>query len=252
MKNTMAIAIYFDLENVNEKLSLGKLLESITLNVEEDLSPVFAIKLACGDSNAIARFRDQMKDLNFNIREAPHVSEKNLKNRADLILSVEAFESLYQGSPEIDLYVFITSDTDFTVIMDKLRKYGKQVWLVTRKSDKSKRLFTSSTDQILVIEDHFADGSGGSVRVEKIEKELLDLGFDADECKKMKEIIESFEKDRWYNSGVFGTKIRNIMKDFSYKGMKVNSQAKLFEQLRKSGYLEMRKIDQVDQFKVIL
>ena len=87
MKGTISIALYFDLENVNEKLNLSKLLESITLNIEEDLSPIFAIKLACGDTNGIAKFREQMKDLNFNIREAPHVSQKNLKNRADLILN---------------------------------------------------------------------------------------------------------------------------------------------------------------------
>ncbi len=251
MKNTIAVAVYFDLENVSDKLDLSKLLESITLNIEEDVSPIFAIKLACGDTNAIAKFRDQMKDLNFDIREAPHVSEKNLKNRADLILSVEAFESLYQNAPEIDLYIFITSDTDFTVIMDKLRKYGKQVWLVTRKSDKNKKLFTSSTDQILVIEDNFSNGKNGNEKEVRLERELKNLGFDEEESYKIKEIVESFEKDRWYSSGVFGKKIRNLMKDFTYKGKKVNSQTKLFEQLIKCGYMEIRKIDQVDQFKII-
>lgn len=45
-----SIAIYFDLENVDKRLNLQKLLESITLNID-DSTPVFAIKLACGDTN---------------------------------------------------------------------------------------------------------------------------------------------------------------------------------------------------------
>ena len=61
MKGTISIALYFDLENVNEKLNLSKLLESITLNIEEDLSPIFAIKLACGDTNGIAKSHEQMR-----------------------------------------------------------------------------------------------------------------------------------------------------------------------------------------------
>lgn len=250
MKSTISIALYFDLENVNDKLNLSKLLESITLNIEEDLSPIFAIKLACGDTNGISKFREQMKDLNFNIREAPHVSQKNLKNRADLILSVEAFESLYQKSPEIDLYVFITSDTDFTVIMDKLRKYGKQVWLVTRKADKDKKLFTSSTDEILVIEDNFIE-EDKEEQVVQLEKEFVNLGFNKNESNKLKEVVESFEKDKWYNGALFGTKIKNIMKDFSYKGKKVNSQTKLFAHLTKTKYMETRKEDKTEQFRII-
>lgn len=41
-----SIAIYFDLENVDKKLNLKKLLEAVTLDIEDDSTPVFAIKLA--------------------------------------------------------------------------------------------------------------------------------------------------------------------------------------------------------------
>lgn len=116
-----------------------------------------------------------------------------MKNRADLILTVEAFESLYQKSPEIDLYVFITSDTDFTVIMDKLRKYGKNVWLVAKESDKDKELFTSSSDKILVMENSF-DGNKNSESTQ-LEKIFTDLQFSKNESQSMKEVIESYDKD---------------------------------------------------------
>ena len=194
-----SIAIYFDLGNVDSKLSLEKLLEAITLYIDKDTTPVFAIKLACGRTESIGNFRNQLRNLNFDIREAPQVSDVNSKNRADLILSLEAFESLYQKSPDIDTYVFITSDTDFTVIMDKLRKYGKEVWLVTRASDKDKQLFTSSSDKILVIDDYF---SKPNVKKElsQIENILTNLGFSKQESSGIRNVIESFEKDIWYES----------------------------------------------------
>ena len=246
-----SIAIYFDLENVDKKLNLKKLLEAVTLDIEDDSTPVFAIKLACGNTTSIANFREQLKNLNFDIREAPQVSEGNSKNRADLILTVEAFESLYQKSPDIDLYIFITSDTDFTVIMDKLRKYGKNVWLVTRAADKEKQLFTSSSDKILVIDDYFTKQDNSVKEPTQIEKILTVLDFNKTEASKIKKIIESFDKDKQYDGGLFGTKLRNLIKDFSYKGKKVNSQNKLFEEFKKNGIIDTKKEGKVDSFKIL-
>lgn len=244
-----SIAVYFDLENIDKKFSVKKLLETITLTIEDASTPVFAIKLACGDTNNISKFRDQLKNLNFEIREAPHVANK--KNRADLILTVEAFESLYQKSPEIDLYVFITSDTDFTVIMDKLRKYGKKVWLVTKESDKDKELFTSSADKILVIENCFGESDEQKNEITQIEQILTSLSFSRKESSIIKEVVESFEKDKWFDGGAFGSKLRSLLKDFSYKGKKVNSQNKLFEEFKKKGIMETKKEGKVDSFKII-
>ena len=92
MNERETIAIYLDLENVSKELDLGALMDLVSVELESDA--VFAIKLACGDTAAISKFRDQLRDNNFEIREAPHVSNRNTKNRADLILSVDAFETL--------------------------------------------------------------------------------------------------------------------------------------------------------------
>jgi hypothetical protein len=115
------VAVYFDLENIDPKLNIKNLLNEISRSFEDSTS-VFVIKYACGDSTSIGKFREQLKNQNFDIRETPHIGNGNMKNRADLILSLDAFETLYQPNLKIDSYVFITSDTDFTVIMDKLRK----------------------------------------------------------------------------------------------------------------------------------
>lgn len=107
------------------------------------------MKFACGNANSISKLREQLTNHNFDIREAPHISEK--KNRADLIISLDAFEKLYLDKPSIDRFVFITRDSDFSVIMDILRKYGKEVWLITQAADSQRPIFTSCTDNILLL-----------------------------------------------------------------------------------------------------
>ncbi|MDN3683564.1 NYN domain-containing protein [Vibrio sinaloensis] len=47
---------------------------------------------------------------------------------------MDAFESLHLDNPRVDRYCFMTTDSDFTVIADKLRKFGREVWLVCKKS----------------------------------------------------------------------------------------------------------------------
>lgn len=145
------IAVYIDLENVAGILDLNVMLQDIILeeSKEEAENYIFAVKFACGNTNAITKLRNALVDHNFEIREAPHVSGK--KNRADLIISLDAFEKLYLEKPSIDRFVFVTRDSDFSVIMDILRKHGKEVWLITQEGDEQRPIFKNCTDNILVI-----------------------------------------------------------------------------------------------------
>ena len=46
-------------------------------------------------------------------------------------------------------------------------------------------------------------------------------------------------------------KLRNIIKDFSYKGKKVNSQNKLLEELNEYDIISTKKEGKVDSFKIL-
>lgn len=249
MLERITISIYFDLENVNKKLNLSTLLDNISLSIEEELQAVFAIKLACGRTESIANFRDQLRDNNFEIREAPHVSDKNIKNRADLILSMEAFETLVHSKPEIDLYVFITSDTDFTVVMDKLRKYGKKVWLVTTENVMNNKIFSNSSDNILNINDSIVD-TDSKKKADKKSSRVNIKDFTKEQQNVIYQVLESFEKDIWHPYSKFGTRIKNLQKDFSYKGKTYNSQTKLFDFLASQKIIEKEVKDKISHFKV--
>lgn len=145
------VAVYIDLENVAGILDLDAMLQDIILEEHREASEeyIFAVKFACGHTHAITKLREQLIDYNFEIREAPHVTGK--KNRADLIISLDAFEKLYLEKPSIDRFVFVTCDSDFSVIMDLLRKYGKEVWLITKEGDEQRPIFRNCTDNIIVI-----------------------------------------------------------------------------------------------------
>ena len=82
--------------------------------------------------------------------ETPHIVKK--KNRADLMISIDAFERFHLDNPPIDRYIFVTSDSDFSVIMDKLRSYGKEVWMIGPKADQAKKLLARCCDLLLSIE----------------------------------------------------------------------------------------------------
>lgn len=241
------VAIYFDLENIDPKLNIKNLLNEISRSFE-DSAPVFVIKYACGDSTSIGKFREQLKNQNFDIRETPHIRNGNMKNRADLILSLDAFETLYQPNLKIDSYVFITSDTDFIVIMDKLRKYGKKVVLVSKKSEQTCELFNCCSDKFFVLEDFFEHSPCENVVTikEKEEPETLEncltkSGFSKDEIKGIKNTLQKLEKNKWINSGIFGQTLRKEVKNFSYKGKKLNSQQKLLLQLKNLKFLDLKK-----------
>jgi hypothetical protein len=111
----------------------------------------YAVKSAYGSAAAVSKaYRQQLLDHNFQIVDTPHVADR--KNRADLLISVDAFERLHIGSPPIDRYIFVTGDSDFSVIMDRLRAYGKQVWLICPKADRTKRILARCCDRMLFIE----------------------------------------------------------------------------------------------------
>jgi hypothetical protein len=152
----VSIAIYLDVENIQGMISFEDLLDDIRLQVinefGESEKAVFALKKAIGDSANLKRFRNQLSELNFTIEDAPHITGK--KNRADLMISVDALEKLHVGNPQFDLFVFLTSDSDYSIVMNTLRKYHKQVWLVGTQEDSERIVFRSSTDKILIIDDY--------------------------------------------------------------------------------------------------
>lgn len=122
------------------------------LSADDEYNCIFTIKSAYGNqATAKKTLKTQILEHNFNIIDTPKIGKE--KNRADLLLSLDAFESLYLDNPKVDRYCFMTTDSDFTVIADKLRKFGREVWLVCKKADRDRAIIAKSFDNLLFVED---------------------------------------------------------------------------------------------------
>lgn len=151
-KKNFNIAVYVDMENIaSAEFNLEEVMNSF-LSADDEYNCVFTIKAAYGNqATAKKTLKSQILEHNFNIIDTPKIGKE--KNRADLLLSLDAFESLYLDNPRVDRYCFMTTDSDFTVIADKLRKFGREVWLVCKKEDKGRAIIAKSFDNLLFFED---------------------------------------------------------------------------------------------------
>lgn len=140
------------MENVSSSDFILEDLMNAFLSIDDGFNCIFAIKSAYGNQNTSKKaLKDQIINHNFTIMDTPKIGAE--KNRADLFISLDAFETLYLGNPQIDRYCFLSSDSDFTVIGDRLRKFGKEVWLVCKRKDKDRAILAKSFDNLLFFED---------------------------------------------------------------------------------------------------
>lgn len=140
------------MENVSSSDFILEDLMNALLSTDDGLNCIFAIKSAYGNQSISKKtLKEQIINHNFTILDTPKIGTE--KNRADLFISMDAFETLYLGNPQIDRYCFLTSDSDFTVIGDRLRKFGKEVWLVCKRKDKDRAILAKSLDNLLFLED---------------------------------------------------------------------------------------------------
>lgn len=248
------IAVYIDLENVAGILDLDKMLQDIIL--EEDIETpeeyIFAVKFACGNSNSISKFRGQLINHNFDIREAPHVSGK--KNRADLIISLDAFEKLFLDKPSIDRFVFVTSDSDFSVIMDILRKYGKEVWLITKEGDAQRPIFTNCTDNIIPLRPPKKPSAKMEKKETTLKEETRTTGEKMTQKEEEKEkpkdkiaeelfkkVLKSLDPSEEHLLNPIANKMRQLDKSFKIKNTSYKRMTTLARDFEKKGWFKTKK-----------
>lgn len=240
------IAIYIDLENLKIKksekiLNVNKLMNEIKENASKNTK--FIIKYACGNLAAITNFESELKNWHFELVDIPPlVSETKegeivAKNRADIAISIKALKDYYTHKDEIDLFIFITSDSDFTLIMDELFKLGKRVWLVCEKSKNEKDYFKSCTDKILSIEDFIDNQIAGENEIIKL---LKDKRFPDDMINKIISVLKNY-KGKIINKKELEEKLGKKNKIKFQKIIDIRNQHDLLKELEKLEILKIKK-----------
>lgn len=135
-KNTDNVAIFIDFDNIYYSL------KDYGLNVEAEDYCVFTLMNKIYSFDRIRTMRayadyDQIK-VSFKRLQEKRVQIKNVygngrdedhrKNASDIELSIDALDAYYRN-PNIDTFIFITSDSDMIPIMSRLMFKGKKVHL---------------------------------------------------------------------------------------------------------------------------
>ncbi len=241
-----SIAIYLDTENIKGMLNIQDLLDDINLKVtgqNENVKTIFAFKRAVGDQSSIKRFRPQLKQLNFEIQDAPHITGK--KNRADLIISLDAFEKLYIDNPKVDLFVFLTTDSDYSVIMDILRRYNKEVWLVATEEDAQKVIFTSAADNILLISDYQSIVGNPKIKTNGLSLPDIKLKGITDKraFKAILKVFKSYTVDMPYQRGFTNNSFRLLERTLDISDTQFKNFNGLYKYLNTKGIIKLTKDD---------
>ncbi len=237
MKERKNIALYLDLENMRKNINLKELMDAIKLEYSKDEIPAnFVIKYACGNDQTIPNYREQLSELNFDIREATHVAKN--KNRADLLIVIHAFEQLHLDNPKIDLFAFLTKDSDFSIIMDILRKYGKDVWLITEEKDSRRDIFQNSADNIILINDYIKKTTTTKKSSsKKVESEKPD-SKEKTVLLAMKKVLSSFKSEEVISIQSTNTKFAQVEKSITMNKTIYKTFKGLYKFLHEQGVID--------------
>lgn len=152
------LAIFIDFENIAlwaEReffdFEITDLIESL-----QTRGPA-VVKRAYADWSRFTRYRDSM--MNNSIDLIQIYSVRSGKNRADIRLAIDAFE-IALTRPQIQTYVIVSGDSDFSPLAAKLREYGRYTIGIGPRSI-THNLLVRSCDEFIYLET--ALGEAGDV-----------------------------------------------------------------------------------------
>jgi uncharacterized protein (TIGR00288 family) len=146
------LALFCDFENIAlgvrdanyERFNIRRVLERLLLKGS------IIIKKAYCDWSRYQEFKPGMHEASFELIEVPHVRQSG-KNSADIRMVVDALDCAYT-KPQVDTFVIISGDSDFSPLVSKLRENGKVVIGVGVKNSSSD-LLVANCDEFIFYDD---------------------------------------------------------------------------------------------------
>ena len=163
------VAVLIDFENIGERY-----LEDILTNVA-DLGMI-TVKRAYADWSARSHAKETLQRLG--IEPVHHFSSTaGKKNASDICLTVDAMELLYRNP--VDIFVLVTSDSDFAQLARRLREHGKTVIGIGAKKIVGKAL-VSVCDRFFYVEDFekMKVGEKGLSEIEMLVRKAFQISAD--------------------------------------------------------------------------
>jgi len=154
--DTRNLALFCDFENIAlgvrdahyDRFDIRRVLERLLLKGS------IIIKKAYCDWSRYQEFKAGMHEASFELIEIPHVRQSG-KNSADIRMVVDALDFGYT-KPQVDTFVIISGDSDFSPLVSKLRENGKTVIGVGVKNSTSD-LLIANCDEFIFYDDLVRD-----------------------------------------------------------------------------------------------
>lgn len=121
------VAVFIDFENIviSAEELYGRCELSQILKVAEQYGRV-VLKRAYADWSRFSRYRQDLMALAVDLTQLFRYGSYSRKNSADLVLAVDALEVAFLY-PEIDTFLLVSGDSDFSALARKIRSRGQQV-----------------------------------------------------------------------------------------------------------------------------
>ena len=143
------------------------------------------------------------------------------KNATDSAMIIDAMDILY--TQEVDGFCIVSSDSDFTRLVSRLRESGKIV--IGMGENKTPEPFRKACDKFTILENLLneqapgtAQGSGDSIKKEKIEEDIIKM------------ILENQDNNKTTGLGEVGSRLVSLHPDFDVRSYGYNMLSKFLEE----------------------
>ena len=221
-------ALLIDAENVSVKYIKPVLTELSKYGV-------ITYKRIYGDwtSTQLSGWKEQL--LSNSITPIQQFSYTQGKNATDSAMIIDAMDILY--SNDVDGFCIVSSDSDFTRLVSRLRESGKMV--IGMGENKTPEPFRKACDKFTILENLLNEQEPGSgktrdqherLSTSKIEDAVIDM------------IIENQDNNKGTGLGEVGSRLVSLYPDFDVRSYGYNMLSKFLEQfpriqLEKRGHI---------------
>jgi uncharacterized protein (TIGR00288 family) len=168
------VAVFIDFENL--ALSADEVYGKCDLGVIISTAEQWGrctIRRAYSDWTSFSRYQQDLIENSIELTQLFRYKPRRRKNAADIQMVVDALETAFTH-PEIDVFILVTGDSDFSAVVRKLRAYGKKVIGIGLRQSTSEALVKACDHFILYDTLVEPDTPSAAYRLERSRQLLLD------------------------------------------------------------------------------
>jgi uncharacterized protein (TIGR00288 family) len=245
VEERLKLAVFIDFDNIQigVKDTLGKDFDvSIVLEALKERGEVIS-KIAYGDWPRAGEYSRLMTQHAVQMVQRS-VTPRGDKNGADINLALDALEMAFTRD-HINTFVIVGGDSDFIALVEKLKQYGKRVFVVGGRQFTS-GILQRNCHEFISYENLLKSGGDGS-RTTRSQRAAAKSGESRPLSKAMpniRRVLEILaEREVAPQLGLLKSTLLQLDPTFSERDFGAGSFLEFIQKLRKAGLVEMRRTE---------